>query len=80
MHLSDLHIHSGQGAPTSALVVEWSSLSSADADTRIREISRDLGRGPNYDGPASDDPLFEELSPGGQRWADARMIPNDVNA
>lgn len=74
--LRDLDLLGGNPDPRPELATWIGSLSSASADQEIREAYRAVPRGHEYRGPVRGDARYEDLSPDGRRWADARGIPS----
>lgn len=78
-YLRDLHIFGDHGRPDAALIDSWRELSTTAAHKQIVELRQNVGHGDSYDGPELGEPAYELLSVRGQQWADARMIPQEVN-
>lgn len=74
--LHDLWIHATGNVPERSVVAKWQAMTINQARDHIKSYYAACGKYDGYTGPESGTPAYEALSPQGQRWADAYLIPD----
>jgi len=77
-YLSDLHLHFNASVASDTLQARWKKLTSNKANDLIRQYLKEMPRYDSYEGPVAGEPEYDALTPKGQAYADATMLPDLV--
>jgi len=75
-YLSDLHLHFNAAVASETLQARWKKLTSNKANDLIRQYLKEMPRYDAYEGPEAGEPAYDALTPKGQAYADATMLPD----